>query len=815
MVYNRPEMYLEMSKRQNDFHTPNRRDTHASVWQTLVKLRELWETFGRPKARDEDIIARGKMLLCMAAVLNLKLDEEKNLTLKKVSTKMYDWISHACREDDEAFEDVVKIGKEVDHRNLHLDSTKESAWKTYVEKRRENAKVKEPKKIPMTINWLRPLRGLNDEDYKELVHKAVYDHEGKRQRLYFSDVDKPFPKPKTLEYVSMRLRQRYAVRNALRWLEIEGSISSYKTMEAFMGIDVARFGDHDTLVALGMLGTKSFISHWASPLYVHVSTLKKYGEEIPLAVRAHHKDIVSGGQGFKGKVRHIGDHAYSLPGWLWEAHLKKRAYGSTELQDVHIMHRGGLFTGGSGQLGEPTLWVVDCRWGGSERPDKPWTSQDYENSFEILQDWMNGGPRWNVVFLCPDGEDRRSLVKKLRSPGRIVHHGTWGFTPETATQKESLSFEKQEIMSMEVLGDIVIVIVCPGDSNPIENLPRIGKNLPRLFQDHTSKYEANKECVKRRTPEEITRLIKSYLPKTWALALVGLGSSVPAILEHGFVGSRILSLDSSSERNMELSQWIREQEGVQFQCPLEEPEEDDYRGPQSSPNVEDLIQTLVSDHGEDSTIGDGELRLPPVVNAELYSSDPKNMEAFRNVELQLSMDGSVDVHHDGRPTTRDEGRATGDQGPTVGAQGRLKQKRKDPVLVDAEVAQDMNADGRGKQQEKRTSRTPAKYTSSAPQRGIALSRTRTCRVGASGRRRGSKGRTVIEETMVQVEYEPIISSQIAKKKRTRITKEATEVSAELVSVSEPIPLKKLYTLTNLTNTVCDAWSCELLKLKKI
>ena len=136
----------------------------------------------------------------------------------------------------------------------------------------------------------------------------------------------------------MRLRQRYAVRNAVRWLELEGSIASYKTMEAFMGIDVARFGDHDTLVALGMLGTKSFISHWASPLYVHVSALKKYAEEIPLAVRAHHKDIVSGGQGFKGKVKHIGDHAYSLPGWLWEAHLKKHAYGSTKLQDVHIMH---------------------------------------------------------------------------------------------------------------------------------------------------------------------------------------------------------------------------------------------------------------------------------------------------------------------------------------------------------------------------------------------------------------------------------------------------------------------------------------------
>ena len=55
-----------------------------------------------------------------------------------------------------------------------------------------------------------------------------------------------------------------------------------------MKIDVIRFGDHDTLMALGLLGTKSFISHWSSQLYVHVSALKKYTHEILAAVRAHH-----------------------------------------------------------------------------------------------------------------------------------------------------------------------------------------------------------------------------------------------------------------------------------------------------------------------------------------------------------------------------------------------------------------------------------------------------------------------------------------------------------------------------------------------
>ena len=53
------------------------------------------------------------------------------------------------------------------------------------------------------------------------------------------------------KYVSVWLRQRYAVRTTLRWLQIEGSSAMYKRMENFVKIDVTRFGDHDTLVALG------------------------------------------------------------------------------------------------------------------------------------------------------------------------------------------------------------------------------------------------------------------------------------------------------------------------------------------------------------------------------------------------------------------------------------------------------------------------------------------------------------------------------------------------------------------------------------
>ena len=46
VVYNNPKICIEMSKRQNDFHRPNRKDTHAVAWQTLIKLRTLWNAYG-------------------------------------------------------------------------------------------------------------------------------------------------------------------------------------------------------------------------------------------------------------------------------------------------------------------------------------------------------------------------------------------------------------------------------------------------------------------------------------------------------------------------------------------------------------------------------------------------------------------------------------------------------------------------------------------------------------------------------------------------------------------------------------------------
>ena len=89
VVYNNPRLYIEMSKRQNDFHTPNQKAIHAVAWQTLIKIWNLWNAYERPKTRDEmDNEKRGDMLICMVAVLNLKLDGQQSLNIIKVFFKV-------------------------------------------------------------------------------------------------------------------------------------------------------------------------------------------------------------------------------------------------------------------------------------------------------------------------------------------------------------------------------------------------------------------------------------------------------------------------------------------------------------------------------------------------------------------------------------------------------------------------------------------------------------------------------------------------------------------------------------------------------
>ena len=143
---------------------------------------------------------------------------------------------------------------------------------------------------------------------------------------------------------------------------------------------------------------------------------------------------------------------------------------------------------------------------------------------------------------------------------------TWTFTPETTTNKENnLLFGGQEVVSLDAIGDLIIVMICPENSNLIDNVFRTNMPLPRVVYDHESKYVVTKGDVKKKTPKEILKLIKCYVPEDWALVLVELSSTISAIVEEGFKGTQSSSFEDNIEKNMRLSVWVRQYDAIVFQ----------------------------------------------------------------------------------------------------------------------------------------------------------------------------------------------------------------------------------------------------------
>ena len=118
----------------------------------------------------------GKSVGMFANILDIDLQAGEEIKIRKLTDKLVDWIAHIYREDDDTFNNILNIRKGFDEGILHLDVEKERQWKKYEEEKRRNLDAVPPKRDEMTMNWLRPLRRLSDEDYKELARLAVYDH---------------------------------------------------------------------------------------------------------------------------------------------------------------------------------------------------------------------------------------------------------------------------------------------------------------------------------------------------------------------------------------------------------------------------------------------------------------------------------------------------------------------------------------------------------------------------------------------------------------------------------------------------------------
>ena len=54
---------------------------------------------------------------------------------------------------------------------------------------------------------------------------------------------------------------------------------------------------------------------------------------------------------------------------------------------------------------------------------------------------------WNIALLCSEKKDMHSVVKELEQAVCIICHGSWRFTLKTLMHKDSILFDKQEVLS--------------------------------------------------------------------------------------------------------------------------------------------------------------------------------------------------------------------------------------------------------------------------------------------------------------------------------------------------------------------------------
>jgi hypothetical protein len=113
-----------------------------------------------------------------------------------------------------------------------------------------------------------------------------------------------------------------------------------------------------------------------------VNTLEKFEDLIPPIIRQHYEDIVAGGTGYQGYRWAVSNIASAK--WDWQVDVPCTTRGNDKGR-LPIRCRRGTFEDEVVEMGEPCLWIVDCRRGGTRDDDAPWTNVEYRKpTFKLI-----------------------------------------------------------------------------------------------------------------------------------------------------------------------------------------------------------------------------------------------------------------------------------------------------------------------------------------------------------------------------------------------------------------------------------------------
>ena len=133
-------------------------------------------------------------------------------------------------------------------------------------------------------------------------------------------------------------------------------------MTEFFAINVDRFAglDQKQLQVFGVAADKKKQTTRATPAAKLVAMLERVQHLITPMVRSHFDDIVAGGREYWGYCRIVANIAEA--NWVCQVDVLCSTGGSGKRR-LPIRCRGGVFQGDGVEIGEPCLWVFDCRRG--------------------------------------------------------------------------------------------------------------------------------------------------------------------------------------------------------------------------------------------------------------------------------------------------------------------------------------------------------------------------------------------------------------------------------------------------------------------
>lgn len=574
VVFDDPIMYILKSVRLNmAAHTGKHLSTMS---QDLKKLREIWEYYGKPNSliRTDDVRRARALVAAASAVQRIPKDDEI-ITTKTLASRLVNLTHQAWNPSDECFEAILQVCKDYENGHLFHSKGDETRWKELANKKDLDVLVDtRPNRLRITPQWFKPLTRIPDSLYlgiiKSCAAKAVRP-DGIRppQKYYFDGVEVKDPKSQTLSGAVERIMGREAVKNMIRYLMVENGAASLRSTEEFFVLSVSKYfpGGLEQLQDFGTIVSPITKTKWAAPEVKNVSELDDIRDLIPAIIISHFEDVAQGGVGYYTPP--VPEDLQSAQTWEWKMNVKLPV--DNDAQDTLLVrYRRGLFRRDTVLLKQSYLWVIDCRRGGGRYGDGVWADDQYVKIIEQLKLWMSNIDRWNVVFLLSPGVYYTAdMLVKLKLPVDCSYlRGCWTFrcTPNDYPQniKEASSFNQ----AVEATGDVLIYLHHPTNSTAKLNIVASTVPLPLVFHDRRGNPRRPVQADPlERSPIELARLVRAYMPRGWGLVACNIGTAVPTILTSTFKGNDVIVIDDCRKRDSFIHDQLSQKLGGELVIP--------------------------------------------------------------------------------------------------------------------------------------------------------------------------------------------------------------------------------------------------------